>query len=707
MRLTLRTLLAYLDDRLPSSNARELGQKLASSPLATELAERIREVVRRRRLADDAVRQKTIDANLIAEYLDDQLTPELVALIEKEILASDHCLAEVAATHQILGLLSDPVEIESGLKERLSRMDPSADAADENGVQLAAAPADWQPLAPQLEAVQRSPMILLAIMVLGWLGLLATDVDLFNSRPPMSAVVPVNEPDAVADQQPAGDPALLAQAEPQPAVTGESTAPTAAVEPIMSPEDDTADSATRSDATDATLAAVAAQENATGPVTPQEVPGSAAPSLPAPVPGESDPERPQPAVRVQQLRLTDRFGMAVVSGTDDGPWQWATALGDGQALDWDSVLRTRIVGLAEPFSAVVENIQGGWSAVVRGSSLFAAVEADVEADVTGIRMFDGRMVLERGVLAQQQGAPIVVGVGDRTLRISVPDEGQRIGVHVLPMMGTMEQVVADDAAAVVQESPTLLPLDNPCMVLIFAADGDVEIRVDNADDSVTLRRGSVLQWDTNSDTLPDVSAARTGIMPEWVTESPDPQTDATKSLLAKLATGFQKNESITSAALSLSEDRNPQIAAYAMKLPVMLRKVDELAIMLMQSESQVVRRESIMGLEQILYQMPHGALRIREVLETRLPERTLADAMRLLEGVSPTAAEERDISEWLVAMLESKRLALRELAIYNLERVTGDDQGFFAGDESGRVAAIRRWQRLLSRNNGRLVLPAE
>ncbi|MDG1896674.1 MAG: hypothetical protein P8J37_17360, partial [Fuerstiella sp.] len=84
MRLTLRTLLAYLDDRLPSSNARELGQKLTASPLATELADRIREVVRRRRLADDAARQKTIDANLIAEYLDDQLTPELVALIEKE-----------------------------------------------------------------------------------------------------------------------------------------------------------------------------------------------------------------------------------------------------------------------------------------------------------------------------------------------------------------------------------------------------------------------------------------------------------------------------------------------------------------------------------------------------------------------------------------------------------------------------------------------
>ena len=51
MRLTLRTLLAYLDDRLLPANAKELGQKIAKSPFATELVERIREVKRRRRLA--------------------------------------------------------------------------------------------------------------------------------------------------------------------------------------------------------------------------------------------------------------------------------------------------------------------------------------------------------------------------------------------------------------------------------------------------------------------------------------------------------------------------------------------------------------------------------------------------------------------------------------------------------------------------------
>ena len=41
MRLTLRTLLAYLDDRLPPGNARELGQKISQSPFASDLVTRI------------------------------------------------------------------------------------------------------------------------------------------------------------------------------------------------------------------------------------------------------------------------------------------------------------------------------------------------------------------------------------------------------------------------------------------------------------------------------------------------------------------------------------------------------------------------------------------------------------------------------------------------------------------------------------------
>ncbi|MEO2015345.1 MAG: hypothetical protein ABGZ53_13330 [Fuerstiella sp.] len=696
MRLTLRTLLAYLDDRLTSSNARELGQKLAASPLATELADRIKEVVRRRRLADDAARQKTIDANLIAEYLDDQLTPELVALIEKEILASDHSLAEVAATHQILGLLSDPVEIESSLRERLYAMDPATVDVDEgnNGAQSGMAGTDWQPLAPQQEAPKRSPMILLAIMVLGWLGLLATDADLFNSRPSHATAIVVNEPGQLAAPAPAAGPVPLPNVESQPAGDGEPT------EPSTTAPSTSEDPATPGDPANVV---VAENKNDARPVTPTDLPPPVEQTVTAEVNGPTTAGQLPPAAPSQQLHLTDDYAMTIVSSPDDEQWKWATTLGEAQATDWDSVLRSRVVGIAEPFTAIVENHQGGWSTIVRGSSLFAALKTKA----TGIRLFDGRMILLRGALAGQSTAPIPVGIGGRILHFSVPEEGQRIGIHVIPSMDTREQVGVGDVPVVFENHSTLLPLSNPCLVFIFAAAGDVVVRVDDAENPVTVRQGSMLQWATYSDTLPDEKAVQTIIIPDWVIEPAGPQTDATKKLLTQLATGFAKDETVTNAALNLNEHRNPQIAALAMKLPVLLRKVDDLAITLLQSESQVVRRESIMGLQQVLYQSSSGAARIRTALETRLPERNLEEAMRLLEGVSRTAAEERDVSEWLVDMLESKRVALRELAIYNLDRITGEDQGFFASDSSGRVAAIRRWQRILTRNNGRLVMPVE
>ena len=157
MRLTLRTLLAYLDDRLPPANAREIGQKIANSPFTTDLVERIRDVKRRRRLADPGKAQPMIEPNLIAEYLDDQLTPDLVARIEREILASDAMLAEVAATHEILGLLRDPVTVEPRLRDRLYGLDPSGKTslvralyAESSPGTAAAGPASaWKPFAMQ------------------------------------------------------------------------------------------------------------------------------------------------------------------------------------------------------------------------------------------------------------------------------------------------------------------------------------------------------------------------------------------------------------------------------------------------------------------------------------------------------------------------------------------------------------------------------
>ncbi|AMV27658.1 hypothetical protein VT84_24875 [Gemmata sp. SH-PL17] len=114
-RLTLRTLLAYIDDTLNPTETRSLGRKVAASDEARELVERIKKVTRRRGLktpvptdADD----ETADPNTVAEYLDNTLDSDTLKQLEETCLASDVHLAEVAACHQILTLvLTEPVRV--------------------------------------------------------------------------------------------------------------------------------------------------------------------------------------------------------------------------------------------------------------------------------------------------------------------------------------------------------------------------------------------------------------------------------------------------------------------------------------------------------------------------------------------------------------------------------------------------------------------
>lgn len=132
MRLTLRTLLAYLDDLLEPGQSREIGEKISESGYASALVDRIREVMRRRRLTapDPKSPNSGLDTNSIAEYLDNTLDPDAVADVEKVCLDSDVHLAEVAASHQILTLvLGEPVDVPARTRERMYALGPSGKPA--------------------------------------------------------------------------------------------------------------------------------------------------------------------------------------------------------------------------------------------------------------------------------------------------------------------------------------------------------------------------------------------------------------------------------------------------------------------------------------------------------------------------------------------------------------------------------------------------
>jgi hypothetical protein len=124
MKLTLRTLLAYLDDTLDPSAIKTIGEKVAESDNAQELVSRLRQVTRRRRLTTPPeAGPGAFDPNEVSEYLDNTLSAERVVELEKQCLESDVHLAEIATCHQILTLvLGEPALVPPKARERMYKL---------------------------------------------------------------------------------------------------------------------------------------------------------------------------------------------------------------------------------------------------------------------------------------------------------------------------------------------------------------------------------------------------------------------------------------------------------------------------------------------------------------------------------------------------------------------------------------------------------
>ena len=740
MRLTLRTLLAYLDDRLPPANAREIGQKITNSPFTTDLVERIRDVKRRRRLADPGKAQPMIEPNLIAEYLDDQLTPDLVARIEREVLASDAMLAEVAATHEILGLLRDPVTVEPRLRDRLYGLDPSGktslvralNAESSPGTSAAAPVSPWKPLTAQKTSSKRMPVIVAGVLGLIWLVVLISDSTLLGpkkSQPVAQEGVAAADANAadieVANADQAAKPDQVALADDKagegdlakndnpPAVNDATKAGGAANSPDAGSKEPNAVVATNDDP--AGSAQIPSTEKPMVETTPADS-ASATTSTPPANPNPNPIEvavATEPEVPVSYYLQVDSRSL-LVREEPMGSWHSLAGIPGGDAVEiapnnvnCGPILGPSWFGVTERFPLVVTTGTKGYVAELLGPCL-VRLQRGASG---GVDLLTGRLKLSANPAIAWNDAirpEFNLGIGQTLTRLTLGSANTRIALEVSPVMSVLQDSLPTPDETATETVSSFLQIDSDLQVKVTVLEGFVLMKSPEQAEAAELKQNQRAIWTVaslrDSSTVMIDNGEAVSALPAWYFDSSsEPLPEVSKQnlrLLELLSNNAESGDSV----LPLLDERNPQYGVLAVQVLSLTRDTDRLLSVLFGMRDESIHRAAIDGLTAIMNSSSAGRKAVRLGLETRIPKADAEPVIQLLKGLTNSQAADPTVVWDLMAMLESERLVVRTLAIYRMEQITKDRKGFHPdADSSRRREAIRRWQRSIDQNSGRLV----
>jgi len=731
MRLTLRSLLAYMDGLLEAEDAEHIRQKIEDSEYATGLFHRAQDVVQRLRLSAPMSRFRgaALDANTVAEYLDNKLATDRVPDFEKVCLDSDVHLAEVACCHQILTLiLGEPAEVEPALRERIYRLPegvgqsvPAVPPGSDEPTRSGPPPVEHGRKGRRKLAIPdylREPpprrrrwpvavaVLLLVALVLGalaltgqfqrgaWLG------DLVRKPAALLAGGPEAEPAEKSQGKPGPGAQLSPEIVQPPGVEspegGEATgsrespeggepAPTPPESPVPGqPGQEPHDSAAAEQPPG--IALDGPEEPAGGPKAGEQTPpgeqvatveGLTSPP-PGPgqtEPGSTEPEGPQPP------------GEAVAEGGEEPEPVAVPVHSVGHATSDDQVLLR--------FSQA----RAAWERVPKGAELVAGdllvAPPDYRPQFTLTAASGAKVELlastQAGLLAPAGEQPGGVRVDFGRLVLG-PTEASAAAVRLA--VGDQWGVVkleAGGSVAAIDVLPVREPGSNPetgpraVQALLYCVAGRVSWQPAGAADPMEMNAPASL--DLGAPLGEGLIAGEP--YPAWVSGVElDPLTARGAANLAQL---LQADRPAGLGLRELAEHRQKEIRWLAVRSLGYLGEFDPMVIALNDADRQLDWPDYVEELRAAVDRTPQGAAAVRQALEKRFGS-DAQDMYRMLWGYTNADLEGGEDAR-LVRALEHPTLAVRVLAFWNLKQITG--MGLFYEPESPpakRRLPYQRWE---------------
>lgn len=732
MRLTLRTLLAYLDDVLEPSETKLMGQKIQESPVAGELISKIREVMRRRRLSapDVSGPHVGIDPNIVAQYLDNTLPSDQVADVERVLLSSDELLAEVAACHQVLTLvLGEPCDVSEASRERLYALGPVA-AADQLQVEepvgasegsASAAPATTKAPtpaatpAPQPERTTEIPEYLrpspwsqhvvptavVALLIVLCVGLLFSDPGFLTglseakrelakvSRKGESSVAAgpstTDAASAIMPEATNPDPILIET----PASLASTTKPApnpgkvpGGLDPAPPPDEPEAGTSTPKPAattdtkpkTDTPAdAAVAANAKPSVPAAP--VPASPLPVTTVP---ETKPATVPPAVPVVPVQYTSNEG--VFARFDAAAAHWLL-------VPHRSVLTTgELFACLDPYEAGLDIGQGALRGTLLGGSVMRLVGPSDLAP-NGIDIRRGRLLLQASRKETKDAAKIAVVIGQDAWTLELLSADTVVGIEITLREPTRFEKPHDV---------------NWYLGTLYVLSGSAKWTPSQGQALEVGNRTGVMIAPTQGGPAVKPTPISFSTPPDW-TDSTKRKQSPLRSFEKPFEKEFEADLPMDQSMQSLIKHRNPKISELAVRglvvtdsYPAVVKALAECG----HEEGRFAARDGL--LVWLPMNADHGKLLMSE-LEMRYPPADAEVVYRLLWGFTREDGRDKVTSLQLVEWLDSGRIEVREMADFWIERLIGRKTDYLATNSPAqRRSQIRRIEKIIE-DDGALI----